>query len=152
MLQLQHITAINDTTRPWLIQAEAVHRELRPQMDASYLTQLEEIFAEGGELVLATEEQAGRNAVVGLALFRVYRDTFNGRKLYVDDLVTTALKRSGGVGHALITWLKEEGARRHAVNVVLDSGCQRTDAHRFYFREGFVITSFNFKAAIKPTK
>lgn len=28
--------------------------------------------------------------------------------------------------------------------LVLDSGVQRTRAHRFYFREGFVIHAYNF--------
>ncbi|KAG9401184.1 hypothetical protein AC1031_009938 [Aphanomyces cochlioides] len=138
-----HITSVSDGSRPWLIKAEAVHRELRPQLDEAYLDQLTEIFDQGGELLLAIDNTS--EVVVGVSLFRVYRDTFNGRKLYVDDLVTAASERSKGIGHVLMAWLKEEGVRRRAVNLVLDSGCQRTNAHRFYFREGLVITCFNFK-------
>ena len=32
--------------------------------------------------------------------------------------------------------------------VALDSGTQRTAAHRFYFREGFVIPSFCFRKSL----
>jgi hypothetical protein len=31
----------------------------------------------------------------------------------------------------------------------LDSGTHRTRAHRFYFREGFLITSFAFRKEFK---
>ncbi|CAK4659895.1 unnamed protein product, partial [Aphanomyces euteiches] len=53
--------------------AEAVHRELRPQLDEAYLDQLTEIFDQGGELLLAIDNRS--EAVVGVSLFRVYRDT-----------------------------------------------------------------------------
>jgi hypothetical protein len=33
--------------------------------------------------------------------------------------------------------------------LALDSGTQRTDAHRFYFREGMVIPSFCFRKNLK---
>ncbi len=32
---------------------------------------------------------------------------------------------------------------------ILDSGTHRQQAHKFYFREGMVITSFNFKKSLK---
>ncbi|KAF0723841.1 hypothetical protein Ae201684P_017129 [Aphanomyces euteiches] len=145
-----HITSVSDESRPWLIKAEAVHRELRPQLDEAYLDQLTEIFGQGGELLVAIDKTS--KAVVGVSLFRVYRDTFSGRKLYVDDLVTAASERSKGIGHVLMAWLKEEGVRRGAVSLILDSGCQRTNAHRFYFREGLVITAFNFKHELSPSQ
>jgi hypothetical protein len=41
------------------------------------------------------------------------------------------------------------GARCLGCDVVaLDSGTQRTAAHRFYFREGFVIPSFCFRKSL----
>jgi hypothetical protein len=33
--------------------------------------------------------------------------------------------------------------------LALDSGTQRTDAHRFYFREGLVIPAFCFRKTLK---
>ncbi|ETV99720.1 hypothetical protein H310_07780 [Aphanomyces invadans] len=141
MLQVKHITEVTDANRELLLRAEPVHRELRPQLDAAYLDQLAGIFQDHGELVVAMD---ANNAVVGIALFHVYRDTFSGRKLYVDDLVTTSARRSQGVGRTLLTWLKQEAARRHTTHVILDSGVQRSNAHRFYFREGLTIVGFHF--------
>ena len=69
---------------------------------------------------------------------------FHGPFIYVDDLITSDAHRSSGYGKALTGYL--EGVAREAgcTSIQLDSGSWRHDAHRFYFREGFVITSFHF--------
>jgi GNAT superfamily N-acetyltransferase len=128
----------------WLARAEAVHRELRPQLPADYVSALQAVFRDGGRLCVAAQDQN----VLGVALYRAYADTYNGRKLYVDDLVTTEQRRSAGVGHALLEHLMTRARALGCANLVLDSGTQRTRAHQFYFREGFVIPSFNFKKAV----
>ena len=84
-------------------------------------------------------------AVVGLAVYRWHENTFDGIKFYVDDLVTDETRRSKGVGHALIEHLECVARNLGANGIMLDSGTQRTRAHKFYFREGFVIPAFNFK-------
>lgn len=129
----------------WLKRAEAIHRELRPQLAADYTAQMLGIFADGGEMLIAHDG----SAVLGLAVFRHYRDTFSGTKFYVDDLVTTSLRRSQGVGKLLLDWLQQEAIRCGADNFMLDSGSQRIDAHRFYHREGLTIASFNFKKSLQ---
>jgi len=69
------------------------------------------VFEDGGEMVVATSSDGGD--VLGLAVFRSYRNTFNnGRILYVDDLIIDETKRSTGVGKALISWLEAEALRR----------------------------------------
>lgn len=129
----------------WLARAEAVHRELRPQLASDYVAQMQGIFADGGEMVIAIDGEH----VLGVAVFRQYRDTFSGTKFYVDDLVTTSQRRSQGVGKLLLDWLQQEARRRGATNFMLDSGTQRIDAHRFYHREGLVIASFNFRKPLQ---
>ena len=128
----------------WLARAEGVHRELRPQIPTPYGERMQEIFRDGGRMCVA----AVGEEVFGVALYRAYTDTFNGRKCYVDDLVTTEQRRSSGVGHALIEHLAARARFLGCGALVLDSGTQRTSAHKFYFREGFVIPSFNFKKAL----
>ncbi|WP_265584067.1 GNAT family N-acetyltransferase [Chitinimonas koreensis] len=121
-----------------------MHRELRPQIQPDYAGQLAGIFADGGRLVIAADGED----VLGVALYRCYRDTFSGTKFYVDDLVTTSSRRSRGVGRTLLDWLQQEARRLGARNFILDSGTQRTDAHRFYFREGLVVECFNFRKSL----
>jgi GNAT superfamily N-acetyltransferase len=71
--------------------------------------------------------------------------TFNGRKFYCDDLVTTERERSTGVGHALMQFMEREAVALGCTAFALDSGVQRQEAHKFYFREGMFVVSFNFR-------
>ena len=125
----------------WLAKAEPVHRELRPQIPADYMAKMRAVFAGGGRMAIAAQGER----VVGLAVYRAYEDTFNGRKFYCDDLVTTERERSTGVGHALMQFLEREARALSCTAFALDSGVQRKDAHKFYFREGMYVVSFNFR-------
>jgi len=84
----------------------------------------------------------------GAAGFTIDTRLFAGKILYVADLVVDENKRSGGFGGKLIEWLKNEAKNLNCTNVFLDSGVQRAEAHKFYFREGFHIACLNFKCAI----
>jgi GNAT superfamily N-acetyltransferase len=124
----------------WLKKAEQVHRQLRPHLNEDYMEKMWRVL-EGARMALAVEA----DAVVGLAVYRWHENTFDGIKFYVDDLVTDETRRSRGVGHALIEHLEGVARNLGANGIMLDSGTQRTQAHKFYFREGFVIPAFNFK-------
>ncbi|MDD3764194.1 MAG: GNAT family N-acetyltransferase [Nevskiales bacterium] len=125
----------------WLLRAEPVHRQLRPQLPPAYATALERVFAGGGRMVVAVD---GAD-VVGVAVYRIFENTVSGRQLYVDDLVTDEHHRSRGVGRHLLTWLQARAQAQACKVLALDSGVQRRDAHRFYFREGLHIASFSFR-------
>jgi hypothetical protein len=101
---------------------------------------MQRVFAGGGRMVIAADGEA----VCGLAVWRVYENTHIGVHLYVDDLVTDETRRSRGVGHALLQWLEWRARELACKALVLDSGTQRTRAHRFYFREGMGVVCFNF--------
>jgi len=127
-----------------LAAAEQVHRQLRPNLPPLYAQAMAEIFADTARMCVAVVEKQ----VAGIAVYRFMRNTHVGLKLYVDDLVTDATQRSRGVGHALLAHL-EQLARSHGAHALsLDSGTQRQQAHKFYFREGFVVTSFSFNKAL----
>ena len=129
----------------WLGRAEAVHRQLRTALPADYAARLAQVFANGGRLAVAAEGET----VAGVALWRLIENTYEGRRLYVDDLVTDAAQRSRGVGKALLGHL-ENKARGLGCNVLaLDSGAQRAAAHKFYFREGMHIPGFCFRKDLK---
>jgi GNAT superfamily N-acetyltransferase len=124
----------------WLARAEGVHRQLRPHLPADYAAKMARVLADA-RMALAVKD----DAVLGLAVYRWHENTFDGLKFYIDDLVTDEARRSQGVGHALIAHLEQVARKLGANGLVLDSGAQRTQAHKFYFREGFVIPAFNFK-------
>ena len=136
------------TNAALLSAAEAVHRQLRPQLPPDYVERMKQIFAGGAEMAVALIE--GR--VAGITVYRVLEKTMSGRELHCDDLITDENLRSGGVGNALIAYLQGIVAARTCDTFTLNSGTQREKAHRFYFREGMTITAFHFskKVAAKP--
>lgn len=128
----------------WLARAEAVHRQLRPQLPSDYAAKMQRVFAQGGRMVLAAEGER----VLGIAVWRCFENTHQGVQVYVDDLITDDAERSRGVGRALIEWLTARAQMLSAAALCLDSGTQRKDAHRFYLRERFEIASFHFNKSL----
>ena len=129
----------------WLARAETVHRQLRPSLPAEYAAKMRKVFSQGGEMCVATVG----DEVAGVAVYRQFENTHVGRRFYVDDLVTDERRRSSGVGKAMIAWLEGEARKRGCPGLDLESGTHRMHAHKFYFREGFVITSFSFRKEFK---
>lgn len=129
----------------WLGRAEGVHRQLRTALPADYALRLAQVFANGGRLAVAADGEA----VVGVALWRLIENTYEGRRLYVDDLVTDESRRSRGVGRALLAHLEEKARKLGCDVLALDSGTQRAAAHKFYFREGMHIPGFCFRKTLK---
>ena len=137
------------TNADLLAAAESVHRQLRPHLPDDYVGRMKEVFAGGAEMAVAIKD----GHVTGLTVFRVLEKTHSGRDLYCDDLVTDEKLRSTGVGHALMQYMQGLCRERQCDTFSLDSGCQRQQAHKFYFREGMTITSFHFdkKISKNPT-
>lgn len=112
----------------------------REQMDAR--------FAEGhpdGYRVVALFDDGECRAVGG---YRIMTNFVRGRVLYIDDLVTSDAHRSRGYGKAINDYLRALARDAGCDHLALDSGTGRVDAHRFYFREGYVITSFHFGSTL----
>lgn len=118
-----------------------VLRELRPHLTA---TSFSSVYAEGHPQGLRFTAAYEGGRCLGVAGWRIVATTANLRKLYVDDLVTTADARSTGVGRTLLAALAERAERAGCSAIDLDSGVHRADAHRFYMREGLTISSFHF--------
>lgn len=145
--ELVEVTAADGSVAApqWLARAEVVHRQLRPDLPRDYAGRLGVVFANGGRMVVAVEGEAVR----AVALWRLIENTYEGRRLYVDDLVTDEAQRSRGFGKILLDWLQAHAQQLGCDVITLDSGVQRAGAHKFYFREGMHIPSFCFRKVIK---
>ncbi|PSK93625.1 acetyltransferase (GNAT) family protein [Murinocardiopsis flavida] len=115
--------------------------ELRPHLTE---TLLHEVYDEGHRQGLRFSAAYTDGACAGVAGWRVMVGTSALRKLYVDDLVTAERGRSAGVGRALLGYLEQRARDLGCHRLDLDSGVQRHDAHRFYFRERMDIAAFHF--------
>lgn len=124
----------------------AVVAQLRPHLsEADFVAQVARQQREG--YVLARLAEGGH--VRAVAGFRIMEMLVSGRHMYVDDLVTDEAARSRGYGARLLEWLAQHARAAGCRELQLDSGVQRTGAHRFYFRQGMYISSFHFRQRLE---
>nr|BBH87430.1 N-acetyltransferase GCN5 [Thermosporothrix sp. COM3] len=130
--------------------AYTTFRELRPHL-SSREAMVEQINhrqrPEGYRLLGIFEE--GKEEPVALAGFRFLHTLAWGHTLYVDDLITRAECRGKGYASQLMQWLFAEAERVGCDQFHLDSGHQRTVAHRFYFNQGLHISSHHFSRHLR---
>ena len=133
--------AIDATQRAEALRrGEALHRELRPDLEADYVRHLERMFEEGARVVELVDEGEPR----AIAVWRLFHTTYCGRRLEVEDLVTSSTQRSKGYGATLLRWLEAQAVAAGCPTITLHSATHRDRAHRFYFREGYHILGFHF--------
>jgi GNAT superfamily N-acetyltransferase len=137
-----------DTGSIHLASSEAELRAISP-----VLLQLRPAFTEATLIAKIKEQQRDGfriayleidGSVACVAGFRIGTKLAWGKHLYIDDLVTAEVFRSRGAGARMIAWLKAHAQEHGCSQLHLDSGVQRFQAHRFYFREGFNIASHHF--------
>jgi GNAT superfamily N-acetyltransferase len=130
-----------------LVRCFPVMSELRPHLSADeFVPRIRRM--EAGGFLLAYLARDGRvHAVAG---YRYVDFLFSGLTLCVDDLVTASAERSRGCGAVLFRWLQTEARTHGCTALTLDSGVQRTEAHRFYFRERMSIQGYHFSAGLEP--
>ncbi len=90
-------------------------------------------------------ELLGEGTFIGFCT--AYQDLHSvrfGHRAWVEDLAVDPDHRSGGVGKALLLAAKAWARERGATHLELDSAEARTDAHRFYEREGADYRSISF--------
>src|ERR1700761_4488531 len=107
-------------------------RELRTHLkdEAEFVARCRKQMGEAAWSLVYIEDDGVVAAVSG---FRIQHMLFSGKTLYVDDLVTAQDRRSQGFGENLMTWLETHAREQGCETLSLDSGTQRTAAHKFYF-------------------
>jgi GNAT superfamily N-acetyltransferase len=124
-----------------IVACYSVMRELRPHIaEEEFLSRVRGQESKGYRLAYVREP----NGVVAVVGFRFGENLAWGRFLYVDDLATLSGHRSSGYGSQLLSWLKELAAKEGCLQLHLDTGVQRKEAHRFYEREGMTMAGYHF--------
>lgn len=123
----------------------SVLAQLRPHLDAQTFVAQVQRQIEGGYRLAYLDDDGGVRAVAG---YRVIEMLSRGRFLYVDDLVTDRDTRSRGYGDAFFDWLLDQARAEGCRQLDLDSGVQRSEAHRFYFRKRMQVASFHFSIPV----
>jgi GNAT superfamily N-acetyltransferase len=129
-----------------IIQTRDVMLQLRPAVPVdAYLPSVRRMMASDGYRLAAVVEQGVVQAVAG---YRFMEMLYCGKILYVDDLNTDPECRSKGYGKLLLDWLKKEAKSNGCRELHLDSGVQREQTHRFYFRERLTINCYHFRVSL----
>jgi len=129
-----------------ILSAYEVMKELRPHLAKDEFVDRVRSQEKLGYCLLGLLVEGTVEAVAG---FRLNECLSYGKHIYIDDLVTSSTVRSSGHGKQLMHWIENFGAENNCGELHLDSGVQRFDTHRFYFRERMSIVFYHFSKPIK---
>jgi len=136
----EYVTIDLDSVDEEILATHDVMLQLRPSLPPTeYLPTARRIMQADGYRLATLYEKGRARTVAG---YRFMEMLHCGKILYVDDLNTDEAHRSRACGKALLDWLKAEAIENDCAQLHLDSGVQREDTHRFYFREGLTISAY----------
>jgi len=131
-----------ETRSEWR-EAYPIVKQLHTELDeGTYLDRLPEMTTDGYRLFAGVVD----GEIVALAGVGVEMNMYDGRHLWIHELITDAEHRSRGYGRELLSFVEGWAERRGCELVALSSGIQRDDAHRFYEeRTGMERASYVYK-------
>ncbi len=111
-------------------EAFPVMKQLRTHLDESSFLQLVQEATQMENYKMAALYD--NNQLVAVIGYMPMVTLYNGRFIWVCDLVTDTENRSKGYGEALLEYVQNWSKENGYDIVSLSSGLQRIDAHRFY--------------------
>ncbi|HEY0272912.1 MAG TPA: GNAT family N-acetyltransferase, partial [Chitinophaga sp.] len=81
--------------------------------------------------------------LIGLAGCWIITKFYCGRYIEMDNVIVDPAWRSHGIGRLLTEWVKAKAQETGCKSIHLDVYAHNKNAHRFYFREGFMIEGFH---------
>jgi GNAT superfamily N-acetyltransferase len=104
---------------------------------------LSEAIASPAAAILLAEADSGELLGICTA-YHEFNSVRFGNRVWVEDLAVHPERRSEGIGKQLLDAANHWARERGATHLELDSGEARTDAHRFYEREGAQYRAYSF--------
>ena len=119
----------------------AILAELRPHLkEVDFIATIQRL-SECTGFKLACLMDGDAKAVAG---YRVSEWLHSGKYLEIEDFITNSTDRLKGYGRQLFDWLVAQARLEGCSQLRLVSGVKRTDAHRFYARNGMVHEAHYF--------
>lgn len=110
---------------------------LTPELYWEYLAQM--IPNNYGQIAVFEADKC-----IGISGYWIGTKLYSGRYIEMDNVVVDESARSKGVGKLLVDAIVQKGKEHNCKLAMLDAYVDNKDAHRFYFREGFIIKGFHF--------
>lgn len=134
-------------TKKEILSAFPVMNQLRTHLDVTTYQNLVMDAKENDHYHLFALYDGGNIAAV--TGFKPMITLYNGRFVWVCDLVTDRAQRSKGYGAKLLNFVQDWAIKNGYSSVALSSGLQRKDAHRFYTdKMNYDKVSFVFKRSL----
>jgi GNAT superfamily N-acetyltransferase len=119
-------------------------QQLNPAMTKQkFEIRLKKMLSQGYRCIAYVEE----GKMLGLCGFWYGTRLWCGDFIDLDNVVVDEKVRSKGIGQKMIDWVEKEAHRLKCDQLGLDCYTTKHAAHRFYFREGYIIKAYHF---IKP--
>jgi GNAT superfamily N-acetyltransferase len=118
---------------------------LRPHLKKEeFVSTVKEMFTEGYQLAYIEEDGKAASAIG----FRYLQYLYNGKHIYIDDLVSLPETRGKGYAGMLLDYVADIARSKGYKYVTLDSGHQRHTAHRLYLNKGYSIVAHHFSKPV----
>ncbi len=105
-----------------------------------YATMLRDMIPNNYSQVVVFENEKA----IALSGIWVNTKLWTGKYIELDNVVTDKNHRSKGAGKMINDFAAEKAKQLGCTCIVLDAFVDNRDAHRFYFRDGYVIRGFHF--------
>ena len=113
---------------------------LNPKLTkAEFTARLMQMLPLGYRVVGAFEGKT----LLGISGFWIGMRFWCGARMDIDNFVVHPKHRNRNIGQKLIVWLEKKAVALKLDLIVLDTYASSALAHRFYFRNGFVITGYH---------
>ncbi|AUZ06501.2 MULTISPECIES: GNAT family N-acetyltransferase [Vitreoscilla] len=125
-----------------------LHNQLRPQFltDAEKYVDYIALLLSERQQFLIVQNESGQ--IIGLALFNMHHNTYQGKILFLEDLVIDENLRGTGVGEQVLKQCEHIAKENGCSHLSLDSGVFRSRAHKFYFTHDYIADCFHFSKAL----
>ncbi|MCC9135745.1 GNAT family N-acetyltransferase [Pontibacter silvestris] len=134
------------TTLEQMVAQYELIRMLNPAMSAERYEMLLQGMLPNGYRMVGVFNDSG--TCIGLSGFWINTKLYSGKYLEVDNFVVHEAYRALGLGKLLSDWMLQEAKNHCCETVMLDAYVTNSNAHRFYFREGFHVKSYHFYKSI----
>lgn len=111
---------------------------------SKYSEMLDTMLANGYRQVGAFED----GQCIGISGFWINTKIYSDKYVELDNVIIDEKHRSKKVGKLLCDWIINEAKQKGCKIAMLDAYVENKDAHRFYFREGYIIRGFHFLKSI----
>lgn len=117
--------------------------QLNPDIPVATLEQyLEEMFALNTYHCFGLYEG---ETLIGISSGWITVRFYSGKQLEIDNVIIDAAARSKGIGAQFMQLIEQWASAHNCKTVELNAYVQNSDAHRFYYREGYRILGFHFQ-------